>query len=318
MPPQPHDAPPCRRRCRAVGRPPLAAATRRLAAGVGLALLACAVAQATGGEPPAELVERAARAWQRRAEGRQALAADPRPIGEAVEAYTAALAAAPHAWEVRELLLRALYFQGRFASDSQTERRAAYATGRDLAEDGLERLAAPLGGRRRLEALEAEELAGALPDRRQAAALYFWGAAHWGLWGETSGAMAAARRGVVGKVRRYAELVAQLDESYEAAGGYRILGRLHSEAPRIPFVTGWIDRDLAVDWLRRAVELAPGEPLNRLYLADALLRFRPAARGEALALLDGLLAEPPRPATLLEDEAVLLDARAVLATARGR
>ncbi|MFQ5349408.1 MAG: hypothetical protein ACE5EG_03070, partial [Thermoanaerobaculia bacterium] len=137
-------------------------------------------------------------------------------------------------------------------------------------------------------------------------------AAHWGLWGETSGAFTAARQGVARKVRDHATVAVLIDERYDGGGGHRILGRLHTEAPRIPLVTGWVDRDLAVTSLERAAALAPTEPLNRLYLADALRRFRPQRRGEAMALIEALIAGLPRPSFALEDETTLAEARRLL------
>jgi hypothetical protein len=65
------------------------------------------------------------------------------------------------------------------------------------------------------------------------------------------------------------------------------------------------------------VALAPGDPLNRLYLADALLRFRPQRRDEAVAMLEALIVEQPRPGFILQDRRTLADARQVLARGGG-
>ena len=261
-------------------------------------------------ESAESLVARGNEAWERRAEGRRDGRADAGPIGEAVQAYEKALATAPGSIAIRARLLRALYFQGRFATTEGGPRRAVYARGRDLAEEGIDRLAADLGSP--LDPHHPTRTAAAAAERKDAVSLFFWAAAHWGLLGESVGVFTAARQGVVGKVRDHAEVVIRIDDRYEAAGGLRIRGRLHTEAPRIPLVTGWVDRDVAVSSLERAVQLAPGEPLNRLYLAESLLRYRPRRRDEAIALLERLLAEPPRPGWLMEDEAALEDVRMTL------
>lgn len=287
------------------GRPrPYASRFVRLAA----AVLVTALAPASADEGA---LARGDAAWQRRAEGRQGLRAAAGPIGEAVAAYRQALAGAPGSIAVRQRLLRALYFQGRFAADGIEAQREIYARGRDVAEEGITLLAADLGVP--LDPGRPAEVATAVDGRPEAAGLFFWAAAHWGLWGETGGAFAAARSGVAGKVRQRAETAIAIDESFLDAGGLRLRGRLHTEAPRIPLVTGWVDRELAVTSLERAVELAPQEPQNRLYLAEALLRFRPDRRDEALALLRQLSVEAPRPGDLLEDSSILAAARRLLA-----
>jgi hypothetical protein len=297
---------------RSSGFGPRPARARGLAA-IGLWLAATA---ATAGGHQAALA-RGDAAWAERAAERRGARADPGSIGRAVTAYEEAVVAAPDSIAARERLLRALFFQGRFAA-GEAEAGEIYLAARELAEEGLARLAAELGRREPFDRGDAGEIATALGGRPEAAALFFWAAAHWGLWGERGGVMAALRQGVARKVARYAELARRIDERYEAAGGHRILGRLHSEAPRVPLVTGWVDRGLAVAALERAVEIAPEEPLNRLYLAEALLRFRPRRRAEALALLEILAGEEARPDRPLEDGHTLSEARRLLDRARAR
>ena len=273
-------------------------------------------ALAAGGavaEPPEALVARGDSAWARRADGGRDGRAHAGPIGEAVAAYRRALEASPDSIEIRERLLRALYFQATFATPDRQTRRAIYARGRQLAEEGIDRLAVDLGRTAPLDRHSPEETAAALAGRPESAALFFWAAGHWGLWAEMGGALAAARSGAARRIRDYAEIVILLDERFEAGGGHRILGRLHTEAPRIPLVTGWVDRGLAVTSLERAVTLAPSEPLNRLYLADALLRFRPRRRDEAMAMIEALIAELPRPGFSVHDQKTVADARQLLA-----
>ena len=67
------------------------------------------------------------------------------------------------------------------------------------------------------------------------------------------------------------ETLIALDERFEGGAGHRVLGRLHSEAPKVPFFTGWVDHDKAIAELDKALAIAPAELSNRYYLADALL-----------------------------------------------
>jgi hypothetical protein len=128
------------------------------------------------------------------------------------------------------------------------------------------------------------------------------------------GPFKAARQGLAGKLRALAETAIALDETVEGAGGHRFLGRLHSEAPKIPFFTGWVDRDLALRHLRRALELAPEEPDNALFLATAILEHRPSESAEALDLLRRLAERQPRADHRVEDTHSLAEARRLLAT----
>jgi hypothetical protein len=118
-------------------------------------------------------------------------------------------------------------------------------------------------------------------------------------------------------VRRYAEVVTAIDERFEDAGGHRILGRLHTLAPRVPFLTGWVDRDKAVAELRRAVALAPDYPLNSVFLADALLQYQPAKAAEARQLLRRVVELRPSPEREVEDADAVAQARALLAKSPG-
>jgi len=65
--------------------------------------------------------------------------------------------------------------------------------------------------------------------------------------------------------------------------------------------------------LERAIELAPDEPENTLFLAEALLEHRPRRGEEARALLGALAGREPRPDHLLEDTVTLARAREILA-----
>jgi hypothetical protein len=125
--------------------------------------------------------------------------------------------------------------------------------------------------------------------------------------------MAAARQGVGERIRHYGEVSLAMDERVERAAPLRLLGRLHTLAPKIPFVTGWVDRGKAVSYLRRAVQLAPEDPYNQLYLADALLQHQPEKKAEALAILRRLVATQPAPERVVEESKALEEARALLA-----
>lgn len=251
-------------------------------------------------------------AWERRAEGHEGSTADRAQIGEAINAYQTALNLAPRDLVRRSRLLRALYFLGDYTGLDQEGRLTVFEQGRVLGEAGIQQLAERVGGRDRLDKLEPREVAAALGAEENAVAIFFWSAVHWGLWGETKGKFAAARQGVGSKIRRYGEIVVALDETFQNATGHQVLGRLNSEAPRIPFFTGWVDRDVAAEHLERAILLAPKDLGNRLYLAECLLEHHHDRRPEAIALLEQVAGAEPKTDRVVEDLRVIEDAEALL------
>ena len=252
----------------------------------------------------AAAIERGDVGWERRAEGHRGDRAAPGPIAAAAAAYEEALAADPGEPAATWRLLRALYFQGDYATADRDAKAPIYDRGRAACGAALDRLAREVPG---FEGVEdaPEALRTRLGDRPDAAKLFFWCAVNWGLWGENHGKLAAARAGVASKVRDFCLATIALDERYEQGGGHRILGRLHSEAPEIPFITGWVDRETAIAELRRANAIAPDDPINRIFLAEALLDHGDARQQEeAWVILTGLGRLEPRAEKAVEDERV--------------
>ena len=248
-------------------------------------------------------------AWARRAEGHQGGRAAAAPIGEAIAAYERAVKEQPERLEASWKLLRALFFKGEHVAQSREDKQRVFGQGKEVAEAAVGRLAQKVGGRAKLDGMTPAQAAKALSGNPDATPVILWAGVHWGLWGDNFGRVAAARQGVGDKIRRYAETGIALDERYDEAAGHRLLGRLHDQAPKVPFFTGWIDRDKAVAELRRAVALAPDNFLNQLYLAEAMLDHQPAKAAEAKEILRKLTARAPRPAWLVEDEKALAEAR---------
>jgi len=265
------------------------------------AVVAASSSAAAGVE---EALARGDAAWTRRAEGSRGGRAAAAPIAAAVAAYEEAVKSAPTSLEAHWKLLRALWFQGEYVAPDAAAKQRVFGRGREVSDAAMAVLARRVG-RERLAAERAAERAAALRAVPEAPALLLWSAANWGLWGEAFGKLAAARQGVGSKVRDWAETLVLLDERFENGGGHRVLGRLHSEAPKVPLVTGWVDRDRAAAELEKAVAIAPQDLANRLYLAEALLDHHPGRRARALALLREVAAASPRPEHRVEDAALV-------------
>jgi tetratricopeptide (TPR) repeat protein len=256
-------------------------------------------------------------AWARRAEGQR----DGRPqsgaILEAVRSYESALRTRPASLEVRWKLLRALHFAGDFASEDEQEKRRIFARGGEVSEQGIALLADQASFGARLEEMDPEGLrslleAAGIPTS-DVARFYFWSAIHWGAWSRTVGLLGAVRQGVANRLHRYALVAIALEPELEEGGAFRLLGRLHAELPRVPFVSGWVDRDQALPMIERAYAMAPANPGNRLLLAVTLLDLAPLRAREAQDLLQQVEALEPRPSMRIEDLALRREARKRLA-----
>jgi hypothetical protein len=123
---------------------------------------------------------------------------------------------------------------------------------------------------------------------------------------------------VLPKVRDHARLAVLIDERCEDAGGLRILGRLHTEAPWVPLLSSWVDRRQGIVLLRRALAISRRDPRNLLFLAEALLKHQPDRQAEALELLRELVRRQPSPDEVVEDATVIEEGRRLLAEWEGR
>ena len=248
--------------------------------------------------------------YGRRAEGAVGDRAQPGQVDQALASYRSALLADPGSNLARARLVRAVFFRTSFCNAPNDARRRLLREARDVAEEGLRRVDLDLGERKgaaRLDALRRVD---------DAAALHFWAAVAWGQWGLASGKLAAVRQGVARRVRDLGQTVVDLDPAYEQGGGYRILGRLHDQCPRIPFLTGWVSHDRSLQYLRQALALDPASTVDQVFLAEAILEHDGARRAEALRLLEACARAVPRPGLVVEDAFYIDRARKLLASSR--
>ena len=258
-------------------------------------------------------INRGDQAWSQRADGHRGSQAADEPIDRAISAYRDALQTEPGSLEARWKLLRAFYFKGEFVLDNDRDRLALYKTGRDIAETGRLQIESDYGLGGSMFKMPPSEVAQAVGNQVDVAEFCFWATANWGLWGQYSGKLISALAGLVYKLRQFAEVMVLMDESVENGGGHRLLGQLNARVPKIPFFTWWVDHDLAISELRLSLKVAPDSLLSRMYLAEALLKFRPGEKQEALSLLQTVVKSDPDPGRLVEDTRVIEDARMLLA-----
>ena len=275
----------------------------------------CLAASAPGSVFAAETPEeRGDRAFGRRAEGfAERGVPSPEPIAAAVAAYEEALRHDPDNLRLIFKLLDALYFEGYYVTRDKTRQRRNYQRMVDLVAEALERVAAATGRADKLAELPLERRAELLRAVPGAAEAHYWATAAWGLWGMTRNPLRALSAGVGSKVRDHSRLLAAIDERHRDAAGLRMLGRFHTEAPKVPLITGWIDRARGLAMLRRALAISRDDPRNLLFLAEAILAHDEDHRDEALALLRELVTRDVDPAVVVEHSESRQLARELLA-----
>ena len=277
-----------------------------------------------GGAAPSEGTVPAQRAmadadahYARRAAGHVGARAGSGAISEAVGGYERALADSSSA-EARWKLARALYFLGTYTGLDEPGRIAAFGRARRFGEEAI----AIVGRRRgsaRIRSMKPESAAAAAAGDPDAAPSYFWNAVAWGQWALASGRFEAARQGAADRIRDDCVTLIRIDPKFEEGGGYRILGRLHDQAPRIPLLTGWVSRAEALRNLRLAVEVAPANFVNRHFLAEALRKGDRGQKEEAIRIEEELAADQPSEGHLVEELELQQQARANLESwKRGR
>jgi hypothetical protein len=299
----------------------------RFAAAVAAALLVCA---ATGAQQRKEypdpnaagrgnpLIRDGDNWFARRQEKRVGSVADRAAITAAVRSYETATEAADSI-EARWKLARALLFRGAYTDLDPAARLAAFDRARRAGDDAVLLLdrRSRRAGHPEFAALSPAEVAEAMRKDLDAPPSFYWAAAAWGQWALARGKEEAVRLGAADKVRRYAEILIALDPKFEDGGGYRLLGRLHDQAPVMAQNADWVSRAEAVRNLRLAVGSDPANFANRLFLAEALARGTAAERAEAVALAERLVSESPSPARLIEDLRTQEDAARDLAAWKG-
>jgi tetratricopeptide (TPR) repeat protein len=112
---------------------------------------------------------------------------------------------------------------------------------------------------------------------------YYWLALNLCGVAEVGGAGRALR--ILPDIVEIMEKAAAIDPTYDQAGPHRVLGRIYCEAPAWPISVGDIHKSL--HHLELAVQIAPDNTTNHLYLADTLLRLEKVK--EAQAELDKVL-----------------------------
>jgi tetratricopeptide (TPR) repeat protein len=232
--------------------------------------------------------------WAMRAEGHVGGRAQAAQVDAAIAAYQKAIVQSPNDLEARWKLLRAIRFKGAYVAATNDAKKPIYAQGKKAGEEAI--------------ALAAR----AKPGAPGVAEIYLWDAVNWGEWALAYGKMAAVREGAADRIKNEATKAMQLDAKLEGGAPARVLGRLHDQTPRVPFLTGWASSKEAVRLLNESLKIDPANKITKVFLAEAMVSRDSDNKPAAIALLREVVKAPNDPNFEVEHAAATDDARALL------
>jgi tetratricopeptide (TPR) repeat protein len=244
-----------------------------------------------------------------RAEGAAGARAKAAPIDAAIAAYQRALAQNPKDVEAHWKLLRAYRFKGAHVAATADQKKQVYGVAKNAGETALLVVHARLGANAKSTDKQVADAARAVPG---AAEVFLWDAVNWGEWAVAYGKMAAARQGAADRIKRGATIAQLVDSQLEGGAPSRVLGRLHDQTPRIPFITGWASSKEALRFLNESLKHDPTNKLTLVFLAEAMVSADAAKKPQAIQMLRSVINNPVHPEFAVEDAAAIEDARALL------
>jgi hypothetical protein len=264
--------------------------------------------------PAAAQLAEGDRWWSQRAEGSQGGKAAAGPIDKAIAAYEREVKENADSVEAHWKLLRSIRFKGAYVAQTSEEKKAVYSTARDRGEKALALVYRLIAARglKTPDKQPAEAVANSARNIPGAGEVFAWDAVNWGEWAVAYGKMAAARQGAADRIRRNATIAHLIDPKLEGGTPSRVLGRLHDQTPRIPFVTGWASQKESIKFLNESMKIDPANKITIVFLAEALVNDSGSNTQRAIELLRGALSGPGDPEYQVEQAAAAEDARELL------
>src|SRR5439155_1591606 len=133
--------------------------------------------------------------------------------------------------------------------------------------------------------------------------VFLWDSVNWGEWALAYGKMAAVREGAADRIRREATIAMLADPKLEGGAPQRVLGRLHDQTPRVPFITGWASEKEAVRFLNESLKIDPTNKITKVFLAEAMVSNDSDTKPQATQMLKECLTAPNPPEYEVEQAA---------------
>ena len=249
------------------------------------------------------------RHYAARAEGASGARAKADNIDAAIAAYQRALSANSNDLEAHWKLLRAYRYKGAYVAANAEQKKQIYGLAKTAGEKAVAAVHKRLGTSEKSSEKQVADAARKVPGAGEA---FFWDAVNWGEWALAYGKMAAARQGAADRIRRGATIAQLVDPGMENGSPSRVLGRLHDQTPRIPFITGWASSKEAVRFLEESRKIDPTNKLTLVFLAEAMIANDSSKKPQAVQMLRTAISTPVHPEFSVEDAAAIEDAKALL------
>ena len=210
--------------------------------------------------------------YQLRAEKHQELKVDSININKAIDFFIKEIGSANDE-KASEYLLLSYYYKAAFIVRTKQDQQHNYQLGALLGEKAIIKY----------------------PKNE---AILLWYIANFSKYGESLGVVSSAKNGLADKVKLHTEKLIALNPKFNDGAGYKILGVINYKVPHIPLIITWPSKQVAEDYLKKALAVNPKSISNLFYYAEYLSEVK--RKEEAKIILKMVVESTPRKSNLIE------------------
>ena len=225
-----------------------------------------------------------------RAEGSTSQRALIEPANNTLVAYNHAITVCPDTIALHWKRLRTFHFLIEFVDIANSRRTKLIDRAKTAADSAISNIETICFQSPQFSNAKTSNTLDCLPS--DIARTYFWSAINLGIWSRSQDALTTKVTSAK-RIFHYAEKALAIDPTVDRGGSQRLLSVLHGTIPRIPFITGFVDKNKVLPLINEALALYPNHPGNRLLKAKAMMNQEPSQRDSSRSILKGILGETP-------------------------